>query len=705
MVLETENTEVQTTLEGKTFKIEDNTVLYNILSDRMYKNKIRAVVRELSTNAVDAQIAVDNADTPISVTLPTILEPTFTIRDYGIGLSEEDVMNLYTTYGSSTKRDSNLFNGALGLGSKSPFAYSKAFTVTSYWKGTKFMFSVYSDNGVPKIAKLGEQDTTEPNGLEISIPVQDIDINTFYHEANFVYKFFSAPVKCSLDLGTPIKDLEPEYGKNNWGVYKLVRGSWLVMANVAYKLDDLGIDGTEILSTRGLVVNVPIGTVQFSASREELSLTPDTIAYLQKLGTRISADVTAIVDEASASIDEGDTSIGNIIKVANALPINLRKTVGDKLDYIYVDYSGAVQVTIPRWYTAKMIDSWRKRYFVYGHLKGEQFTSDNYLFVFTDVKNHMNYIEEVESRTVIFITSDVPKTKENAKERFTNFIEKFGLPKSQYKFASDYALPTKKSRTKPERKKATPASNVKEVFTYSWDALDNQWTYQKVLEDLEEVVEKAENVYAVTKNREKWKTAEGRYVGQGTEILASCLEYNTTVDKSKNLTFVVYTPNNYDKYAKKVYPFWTDLLPKKVVVTDLRKATKFMFTLGFDVQQEGGAYTLEKPLLKHLLPRDLESLINKMSKTKNPFDTSSEYRDLGNITYLAGRIGKKDPVVIKTFEYGNQLEKYEKIIDTHRHSASIFFGNIATMAVETKAWDMSYNKLKKLAKGAYGITD
>ena len=130
-----------------------------------------------------------------------------------------------------------------------------------------------------------------------------------------------------------------------------------------------------------------------------------------------------------------------------------------------------------------------------------------------------------------------------------------------------------------------------------------------------------------------------------------------------------------------------------------------MDNLGFEVQQENGVYTLENPRLKSLLPRDLESLMNKMSKTKNPFDNHSIDRDLESLSYLSRVINGKDPVVRKTFEYGKQLEKYEKIIESRFYSRSSFFRDIDMGAVETKAWDMSYNKLKKIAKEAYGITD
>ena len=117
------------------FRIRNSAKAFNILSSGLYANKIKAVIRELSCNAVDSHIAAGKTDTPFDIHLPNSLEPWFSIRDYGIGLNHDQVTNLYTTYFESTKTDSNEFIGALGLGSKSPFSYTENFTVTAIKDG------------------------------------------------------------------------------------------------------------------------------------------------------------------------------------------------------------------------------------------------------------------------------------------------------------------------------------------------------------------------------------------------------------------------------------------------------------------------------------------------------------------------------------------------------------------------------------------
>ena len=63
--------------------------IFNVLRNQLYSDKVLAVIREYSTNAVDAHIEVGQADKPIKVTLPTQMTPEFKVRDFGRGLTEE----------------------------------------------------------------------------------------------------------------------------------------------------------------------------------------------------------------------------------------------------------------------------------------------------------------------------------------------------------------------------------------------------------------------------------------------------------------------------------------------------------------------------------------------------------------------------------------------------------------------------------------
>lgn len=64
-----------------------------ILSSGLYSNKIRAVIRELSCNAVDAHTSAGNKN-PIEVKLPNALDKQFYVKDFGTGLTHDQVMKL-----------------------------------------------------------------------------------------------------------------------------------------------------------------------------------------------------------------------------------------------------------------------------------------------------------------------------------------------------------------------------------------------------------------------------------------------------------------------------------------------------------------------------------------------------------------------------------------------------------------------------------
>src|SRR4029077_7352887 len=102
----------------------DSAHIMTILRDTLYSDKILAIMREYGANAWDANREAGRGQEPIEVTIPARGAPTLVIRDHGPGLSRDDIKKVYTQYGASTKRDSDLAVGMLGIGSKSGFAYT-----------------------------------------------------------------------------------------------------------------------------------------------------------------------------------------------------------------------------------------------------------------------------------------------------------------------------------------------------------------------------------------------------------------------------------------------------------------------------------------------------------------------------------------------------------------------------------------------------
>ena len=279
------------------FKIQASAKAFEILSSNIYTNKVRAVIREYNCNAYDAHIDA-GTDRPWDVHLPTVLEPWYSVRDFGTGLSDEQVRETFSTYFCSTKTHSNEFVGALGLGSKSAFSIVDSFTVVSYYNGTKTDYSCYKDEyGEPQVASLVSCETDEPNGLEISMSV-DGRQSEFEREAVKVFRHFdSLPNINDQEVVNSILAAQTDYDfiaegmslRNNWG------DLYAVMGNVGYK-----IPNSFSLDLCGFI-EFEIGELSFNAGREELSLDDSTKIKLEKRISEVTEDLAKIIyDKISA---------------------------------------------------------------------------------------------------------------------------------------------------------------------------------------------------------------------------------------------------------------------------------------------------------------------------------------------------------------------------------------------------------------------
>jgi hypothetical protein len=294
--------------EGQ-FRIKQSAKAFSILSSGLYSNKHEAILRELGCNAYDSHVEAGKGDVPFTVHLPTRLNPQFSVRDYGVGLDHDE----------STKTESNDFVGCMGLGSKSPFAYTDNFTVTAIKDGTKRHYTAFINaEGVPSIALLAEEETDECSGVEVAFAVNDRhDMYRFRDEAGNVYKWFKTKPEITGDevdipeIEYAERDVVPgvHIRKNERGYYH-DRQSYAIMGNVAYpiKLENVGKDDdaakrkTEIrkmFEEGGLVVEFEIGDLDIAASREELSYIPHTLdsiyargqVILDKLGEFIGKEL------------------------------------------------------------------------------------------------------------------------------------------------------------------------------------------------------------------------------------------------------------------------------------------------------------------------------------------------------------------------------------------------------------------------------
>lgn len=300
MKLKTEQSEIISSSSNREdFKIKSSAKSFQILSNNLYSDKIKAVCREYLCNAIDAHKLNGNTN-PFKITFPYAdgLEENllWSVRDFGPGLSEEDIQRLFCTYFSSSKDDSNEFTGALGLGCKSGFAYATSFYVTSWNNGTESKYIMNSENGIPSCFKLYSKESSEPSGLCVEIPVEDTDITEFKNctyqvLAVFPENLIQKDILEVIDSFTSITPLEGSSGMI-MDCDRIKPDLYALMGNVLYPIDFQKI-GSELRNKlhlhlcnkifswkSSLVVNFEIGELDIAPSREQLSYDPETIKAL-----------------------------------------------------------------------------------------------------------------------------------------------------------------------------------------------------------------------------------------------------------------------------------------------------------------------------------------------------------------------------------------------------------------------------------------
>ena len=309
-----ENTKQDVTIGGaesvNAFTIKASAKAFQILSSNLYSNPLGSMVRELSTNAYDAHVMVNKKDIPFNIKLPNALEPTFRIRDFGPGLSPDEIQNVYTTFFESTKTNSNDVVGCLGLGSKSPFGVADSFTVTSFKDGIKTIYSSFLDESkIPSIAKFHEEASDEPSGIEIEVAIKEEDIKTFAREVNDQLKYFTVKPTITGDSNFEWQTNEEYiYEGANWKMVSTSRhgSTRVVQGQIAYPINTRDM-GTKLnnasniiqqLLEMNIMFTVDIGEVNIAPSREALSYDEATVDNILRHAQNIIEELPPMVSKA-----------------------------------------------------------------------------------------------------------------------------------------------------------------------------------------------------------------------------------------------------------------------------------------------------------------------------------------------------------------------------------------------------------------------
>lgn len=294
------------------YTVELSADFFDIIINNIYSDPISSVIREVGCNAYDSHIVNGNEDTPIEVHLPTQLEPYFYIKDQGTGLSEEKIDSLYTRLGASDKRDNNDTTGCKGIGSKSPFAYSDNFTVESCYDGVRKLYSCFiGEDGKPKIKTTFTQDTGQPNGMTVQLPVKYNDFGVFEQKCMKVMRHFKVAPSITGKI-CEFPEREISLAGSCWRLYKRdvyeTHNATAIMGNVSYPLENNSkiiqesSDYTSILNSY-IEIDFELGELNPAGGRERLQYDDRTISKICQKIDIVNKEILQHIEDEVAKCD------------------------------------------------------------------------------------------------------------------------------------------------------------------------------------------------------------------------------------------------------------------------------------------------------------------------------------------------------------------------------------------------------------------
>lgn len=327
MIPAADNTQVESNLQGQkvdmSFAKGAEKHLMSLLT-RMYSDPELAVIRELATNALDSHIMVGQTK-PIEVTTPSLLSPYFRVKDYGVGLSVEDIHTLYSQYGASLKRDSNAVNGMLGIGCKAPLAYADQFTLTAVKDGVRIQVAISRDeDGGGGMTIVDTASTKDPNGVEVLVPARTG--NQMANKAAELFRYW--PEKSVLLNGaeparfTGTVKISDKLFVTQGDRYN-TQQSKIVMANVAYPAGDL-LDLRELGIPYGyaVIAYVEPGAVDFAPSREALEFTRRTRERISLVALEVKKGIVQAIQDHIEAASTPQEAVCEVLKWKQLLGSN-----------------------------------------------------------------------------------------------------------------------------------------------------------------------------------------------------------------------------------------------------------------------------------------------------------------------------------------------------------------------------------------------
>ena len=235
---------------GMSLDLDSAQILMQMLSKNLYSDSIGSTIRECASNALDSHRRAGVED-PIVVSfkLDDSNNYIFSVEDFGIGLDADDVRNIISKYGKSTKRNSDTELGMMGLGFKAPLAYSSSFYFICRKDGIERKYMMYEGEDTNTIDLLYERPTEERNGVKVIVPVKWGDRSGFYSKIQEQLAYFDSVYFDVIAGGHSVDNKFTIYRGDYFQYSEMAKDDYLhiCLDNVYYPLDfnKLGISQLE----------------------------------------------------------------------------------------------------------------------------------------------------------------------------------------------------------------------------------------------------------------------------------------------------------------------------------------------------------------------------------------------------------------------------------------------------------------------------
>jgi hypothetical protein len=283
-------------------------ILMQMLSKNLYSDAVGSTVRETCSNALDSHRKA-KTDDPIIVSFKSNNDNTysFMVEDFGTGLDADDVANIISKYGKSTKRLEANSLGMMGLGFKSPLAYSSSFHFICRKNGMEWKYMMYEGEDSNKIDLLYSQKTTEKNGVKIIIPVKYQDKQEFLNKIREQLAYFESVYFDTSNVVNDFTIIRAEHYQTSPLVS--INVMHLCLDNVYYPIDFDKLGISPIYVPVGLRFGLSDGIFP-TPNRESIRYTVEAKKIiLEKIG-KVATAIVTMYNESLVATDD----IENIFK-------------------------------------------------------------------------------------------------------------------------------------------------------------------------------------------------------------------------------------------------------------------------------------------------------------------------------------------------------------------------------------------------------